>query len=63
VLHFLHGIGRDDVDREHAGEAVGVRRDRLAHVGVVERIGRRGLHQDGLVDAGGVDRLDHVRIV
>ena len=41
----------------------GMRRDRVRHVGIVERIGRRGLHQHGLVDAGGVIGRHHVRIV
>ena len=63
VLHLLHGVGRDHVDREHAGEALRMRRDRVRHIGIVERIGRRRLHQHGLVDAGRLVGRHHVRIV
>ena len=63
VLHLLHGVGRDDIDGEHAGEALGMRRDRVRHVGIVERIGRRRLHQHGLIDAGRLVGRHHVRVI
>ena len=62
VLHLRRGVGRQHVDGEHAGEALGMGGHRLGHIGVVIAVGGRSLHDRRLVHAGRVHGGDQHRI-